>query len=107
MPRTLIVLVLVGGLVVAVGELVGYRWAVAPLIFMGLWVWLRAMLRSFISHGQTGIAASDEPEPVPVDERVLYWCEECGTEVVLLVRGSGLPPRHCGTKMHERSEILS
>jgi DNA-directed RNA polymerase subunit RPC12/RpoP len=41
------------------------------------------------------------------DERVLYWCEECGTEVMLVIRGSGTPPRHCGTKMHERAELLS
>jgi hypothetical protein len=26
---------------------------------------------------------------------------------VLTVRGSGLAPRHCATKMHERSEVLS
>ena len=45
--------------------------------------------------------------PVTGDERVLYWCEECGTELVLLVRGSGDPPRHCMAKMHERAELLS
>ena len=93
--------------VMAIGTQVGWRWVLAPVLGLAIWVWLRAMLRSFIGHGQTGIAASDEPEPVAVDERVLYWCEECGTEVVLVVRGSGIAPRHCGTKMHERSEILS
>ena len=34
-------------------------------------------------------------------------CEECGTELVLLVRGSGKAPRHCGGSMHERAELLS
>lgn len=101
-----IVLVLIAVAAVVVGTQVGWRWVIAPVMGVAIWVWMRATLRSFISHGSTGIAAADEPEPVPVDERVLYWCEECGTEVVLLVRGSGIPPRHCGTKMHERSEIL-
>ena len=35
-----------------------------------------------------------EPEGVPV-----YSCQECGTQVVLLRRGSDKPPRHCGEAM--------
>ncbi len=102
-----IVLLLLALAAVLVGTQIGWRWVVAPLIGIGIWVWMRATMRSFLTGGQTGVAATDEPEPVPVDERVTYWCEECGTEVVLVVRGSGVPPRHCGTKMHGRSEILS
>ena len=102
-----VVLLLIATAAVAVGAQFGWRWVIAPLMGLAIWVWMRAMMRSFLRHGQTGIAAADEPEELPLDERVLYWCEECGTEVVLLVRGSGVAPRHCGTKMHERSEILN
>lgn len=105
--KRLLVLVLVVGVVVLVGTQVSWRLALAPLLGIAIWAWLRASLRSFVQHGQTGITAADDPEPVPVDERTIYWCEECGTELVLTVRGSGLAPRHCATKMHERSEILS
>ena len=104
--RRALVLLLVGVVTVLVGTQFGWRLALAPLLFLAIWTWARATLRSFVRHGQTGVAATDEPEPVPVDERTMYWCEECGTEVVLTVRGSGLPPRHCGTRMHERSEVL-
>jgi DNA-directed RNA polymerase subunit RPC12/RpoP len=90
-----------------VGTQFGWRWVFAPLLGIAIWVWMRATMRSFLTGGQTGVSATDEPQPLSADERVLYWCEECGTEVVLLVRGSGIAPRHCATKMHERSEILS
>lgn len=105
--KRLLVLILVVGAVVLVGTQVGWRLAFAPLLGFMIWAWARASLRSFVQHGSTGIAAADEPEPVPVDERTMYWCEECGTELVLTVRGSGIAPRHCATKMHERSEVLS
>ena len=35
-----------------------------------------------------------EPDGVPV-----YACKECGTQLVLLRRGSDKPPRHCGEAM--------
>jgi hypothetical protein len=35
-----------------------------------------------------------EPDGVPV-----YACRECGTQLVLLRRGSDKPPRHCGDAM--------
>jgi hypothetical protein len=47
-------------------------------------------------------------DPTPVDlaaERVTYWCEGCGAEVLLLVRGTTTPPRHCGERMNERHEV--
>lgn len=47
-----------------------------------------------------------DPEAVdPAEERVRYWCEGCGAEVMLLVRGTPVPPRHCGERMHERREV--
>jgi len=106
MPR-LIKLLIVAFVVVLVGTQVDWRLALAPLLGLAIWGWATATMRSFMEHGQTGTAATTEPEPVGPDEHTMYWCEECGTEVVLLVRGSGLPPRHCGSKMHERSEVLS
>jgi hypothetical protein len=41
-------------------------------------------------------------EPVDVVEEAgvpVYSCKECGTQVVLLRRGSDKPPRHCGEPM--------
>ena len=104
--RRLVLLLLLVAAVVLVGTQVSWRLALAPLLFLLIWTWARATLRSFVQHGQTGVAATDEPEEVPLDERTMYWCEECGTELVLTVRGSGLAPRHCARKMHERSEVL-
>lgn len=46
------------------------------------------------------------PEPVdPAEERITYFCAGCGAEALLLVRGSSTPLRHCGEKMHERTEV--
>ena len=41
-------------------------------------------------------------EPVDVVEEAgvpVYACKECGTQLVLLRRGSDKPPRHCGEAM--------
>ena len=41
-------------------------------------------------------------EPVDVVEESgvpIYACKECGTQLVLLRRGSDKPPRHCGEAM--------
>ena len=46
-----------------------------------------------------------EPETTPVDVRITYRCEECGTELLLLRKGSESPPRHCGEAMLRREEI--
>ncbi|GAC1412741.1 MAG: hypothetical protein NVSMB57_08210 [Actinomycetota bacterium] len=37
--------------------------------------------------------------------RVLYWCENCGAEILLVQRGNGHGFRHCGDQMHKREEI--
>lgn len=105
MPR-LIKLLIVAFVVVLVGTQVDWRLALAPLLGLSIWAWARATMRSFIEHGQTGTAATTAPEPVGPDENTMYWCEECGTEFLLVTRGSGVVPRHCGVKMHERVEVL-
>jgi hypothetical protein len=46
--------------------------------------------------------------PVAVDtalERTVYWCGGCGAEVLLLVRGTEMEPRHCGESMTSRTEV--
>lgn len=77
----------------------------APLLGLAiLWFGLGS-LRSL----QAGAAHVPEGDPAPVDptvERTTYWCAGCGAEVLLLVRGTESPPRHCGERMHARVEIL-
>lgn len=46
------------------------------------------------------------PEPVDVSvERTVYWCGGCGAELLLLVRGAEVAPRHCGERMSVRAEV--
>jgi hypothetical protein len=61
------------------------------------------MLRSF--QTRPGAKVLDEPLFIDAGSRIVFRCQECGTEVLLLVRGSEAPPRHCGERMHEREEI--
>ena len=104
----LLVLVPLAIAAVVVGNTFGWKWILAPLLAGAMIRWSFATFRSMV-HGGQGLADGPEDGPAPVgpDERTLYWCEECGTEVLLLVRGSGTPLRHCGTRMHERTEILN
>ena len=49
---------------------------------------------------------SSDPEPVdPREERIVYWCDGCGAELLLVVRGTPVAPRHCGERMTERREL--
>ena len=49
---------------------------------------------------------SGDPQPVDLAaERTVYWCQGCGAEALLLVRGTPIPPRHCGERMTERLEV--
>jgi hypothetical protein len=76
------------------------------ILFVGLGV-----LRGF-AMPRRGAGTPGSPPPLevakPVAEglRILYWCENCGTEVLLLRAGSEAPPRHCGEPMTRREEIL-
>jgi DNA-directed RNA polymerase subunit RPC12/RpoP len=97
------------GLVLA--DVVEARYVLAPFLGVAIWAWARATLRSFApgerAPGMAG-ASDDGPRVVAGEpERTLYWCEECSTELLLVVRGSGVAPRHCGTRMHERTELPS
>jgi hypothetical protein len=105
-----VVLLLIPAVIAAVviGVAFGWKWVLAPLLGWALFRWSMGMLRAMVHDGRA-IAAAENPQPRPVGdlERILYWCEDCGTELVLVVRGSGKAPRHCGTAMHERAELLS
>lgn len=96
--------VALGALLAAIG-VVEPRYVFAPLL--GLVIW-RIGFASFGSL-QHGAAHVPDGPPQPVDpsaERVTYWCGGCGAEVLLLVRGAEVPPRHCGERMAERREVV-
>lgn len=100
-----VVWVLVGlGVLAAVLDLVPWQWVVAPLFGLAIWqvgVASLGSLRRGAAHLPDG-----PPEPVdPAAERVTYTCGGCGAEVLLLVRGAPPAPRHCGERMHERTEV--
>lgn len=77
----------------------------APLLGVAiLWFGLGS-LRS-LQAGAAHIPDGDPEEVDPTVERTTYWCGGCGAELLLLVRGTESPPRHCGERMHERVEIL-
>lgn len=80
------------------------RYVFAPLL--GLVIWLVG-LASFRSLRAGGAHIPDGP-PQSIDtrqERITYWCADCGAELLLLVRGAQTAPRHCGERMAERREI--
>jgi len=66
-------------------------------------------LRGFLGPrgGGTGEGPSLEvAKPLPVGLRILYWCENCGLEVLTIRAGSDASPRHCGEPMVRREETL-
>jgi DNA-directed RNA polymerase subunit RPC12/RpoP len=105
MARRLFWLAVLVGLGLVVSGAVEPRYVFAPLL--GLFIW-RMGIASFGSLRAGGAHIPDGP-PEPVDaaaERVTYWCAGCGAELLLLVRGAEVAPRHCGEKMTERHEVL-
>jgi len=62
------------------------------------------MLLSLVRRTPRNVPLPDA-EPPPADVRITYYCEECGTEVLLLRKGSEAAPRHCGEAMIRREEI--
>jgi hypothetical protein len=80
------------------------EYVLAPLLGLAIWRVGVASLASF----RRGADHIPSGEPVPVDfevERVVYWCQGCGAEMLLLVRGTESAPRHCGERMTERREV--
>lgn len=91
-------------LVAALVTPVPAEYVLAPLVGVAIWHVGMGSLASF----RNGAAHVPSGDPVPVDleiERVVYWCQGCGAELLLLVRGTETPPRHCGERMTGRTEI--
>ncbi len=93
----------VAAVAVVVAVVFDPRWVLAPLLGLSVYKAGMAMLRSMA--GNRPVAGP--PEPVlDHPERTLYWCEQCGTELLLVVRGTQAAPRHCGERMLERVEVV-
>lgn len=76
----------------------------APLLGLAIF---RVGVASFASLRNGASHIPDGP-PQRVDtrvERVVYWCEGCGAELLLLTRGAQTAPRHCGERMVQRREV--
>jgi hypothetical protein len=83
------------------------RIAIAVLIALGILVVGFGTLRGFARpRGGGGGPPTEAVKLAPVGVRILYWCENCGTEVLLLRQGTEMPPRHCGEPMTRREEQL-
>lgn len=96
--------VFAAGLVVVATD-VPAAYLFAPLLSIAILRFGFGSLRSL----QAGAAHIPDGDPEPVDqatERITYWCAGCGAEVLLLIRGTESPPRHCGERMRERIELL-
>jgi hypothetical protein len=106
----ILLLIPVAAVAVLVGLNFGWQWVFAPLLAYVLLRWSIASLRVLVTDAKH-LGGVDEdgavPTPVGTNERTMFWCEECGTEVLLLVRGTTRAPSHCGQRMHERTEILN
>jgi hypothetical protein len=101
----LLLLIPVVAIAVVIGLNVGWQWVLAPLLAYVLLRWSIASLRVLVTDAKHLDADPAAATAVGTDERTLFWCEECGTEVLLLVRGTSRAPSHCGQRMHERTEI--
>ena len=92
-------------LLAAIAGRLPLEWVLAPalgLVIYTIGIASFASLKRGADHIPDG-----EPEVVDhTEERTTYWCGGCGAELLLLVRGGATnPPRHCGEKMHERTEV--
>ncbi len=79
------------------------RLLVAVAIGFAIYTVGTAMLRNMAADAG---AAPAPPEPViDPNERTVFRCELCGTELLLVVRGEETAPRHCGERMSARTEV--
>lgn len=107
--RRLLLLLVVVAVATLIGTNFGWVWIGAPLLGYTVYTFVISNLRGLAHGARMGAPDDDEVLGTPMrpDERVLFWCEECGTEVLLLVRGTTRAPSHCGQRMHERIELLA
>lgn len=102
--RILVWAAVLAGLVAVLSGTVPAAYVFAPLLGLAIY---RIGTASFGSLRRGASYIPDGP-PEPVDtarERTVYWCAGCGAEVLLLVRGTAMAPRHCGEKMTVRTEV--
>jgi hypothetical protein len=104
--RILVVAIPAALVATLVGVNLGWRWVLAPLLALALLRWSVASLRVLVVDAGEDRVDEEGPSPLDGPERTLFWCEECGTEVMLVVRGTARAPSHCGQRMHERTELL-
>jgi DNA-directed RNA polymerase subunit RPC12/RpoP len=88
---------------IIVGIVYGWRFVFAPLLAAALLSWSLASLRVLVQDAQ-----DDDGVPAVQDgpERTVFRCAECGTEVLLLYRGTPKAPSHCGQRMVARTEVV-
>ena len=98
-----LVLIAAVPLSIIVGIVYGWRFVFAPLLAAALLSWSLASLRVLVQDAQ-----DDDGVPAVQDgsERTVFRCAECGTEVLLLYRGTPKAPSHCGQRMVARTEIV-
>lgn len=101
--KRLVWLVVVVAAVLALLGVVQPAYVFAPLSGLLIYRFGIASLASF-KHGASYIP-DGPPRPVDPTERVVYHCGGCGAEVLLLIRGAAVAPRHCGERMSERIEV--
>ncbi|HKQ00233.1 MAG TPA: hypothetical protein VJ735_07855 [Actinomycetes bacterium] len=98
MRRSLVRLGIAAAVVVAVVLFAAGRGDVVVAVLLGVLILAtgRAVFRGYsITKGPTG-------PPVDVDEEgtlLVFACETCGEQLVLLRKGTDVPPRHCAEKM--------
>ncbi|MGI9018649.1 MAG: hypothetical protein ACR2HR_16355 [Euzebya sp.] len=103
MKRAVLVVVMVALLTAFLG-FIPIEWVLAPMLGVSIYAVGVASLGS-LKRGGSHIPDGPPVAVDPVEERVTYFCDGCGAELLLLVRGSATSPRHCGEKMHERTEV--
>lgn len=83
------------------------RVAIAVLAGLAIFFFGFSVIRGFAGpRGRGGSVPLEAVKPMPEGVRILFWCDTCGTEVLLLRAGNENPPRHCGEPMLRREEIL-
>ena len=90
-------LALAVGAALAVALWVLGRADVVVAVLLGLLVLAvgRAVFRGYsVTRGPTG-----PPTDVEEDTLLVFACETCGEQLVLLRKGTDVPPRHCAEKM--------
>lgn len=101
---SLVWLVLLAVAVLA-GLIFDVRWAFALVFGLAVARLGIGMLRGMARDAVSAPTTPPQPKTVTPDERVVFTCGDCGTEVLLLVEGEPNPPRHCGERMRRRTEV--